>query len=295
MNITLKQLEVFYTAARELNLARAAKIMEMTPPAVTKHVKNLEAICEVKLFGITGRQVYLTEAGQKLFDNIQPILTEATVLQGVIRSLSHTDLEPVTISLTDTCRMLYLTAIKSFKDANPNIQLHIESFSSLRALQESIDTRPKDVYLCGEVPDINKVEYQCEQTATFKLVLVAHKNNPICKSKSPIKEIPNQLCAYMDVQTQSGQHQKRYWKLWGASNTIEVASHGSAYDIVRQNLGLAILPDILVQHDLDNGEFVALDAPIEALTFPINVVNHRTRSLHANAQKFVEHIKQFKL
>lgn len=296
MNITLKQLEVFYTAARELNLARAAKIMGMTPPAVTKHVKNLEAICKVKLFGITGRQVYLTEAGLKLYSNIQPILTESTSLQGIIGSLSERDLQPVRLSLTHTCQILYLPAIKEFTEQNPDIKLQLESYTSLDNLQDSINTKPKDIYITGAVADLSKVEYCQHQSADFKLILIAHKDNPICKSKSIEKGITEQMCVGILSSSPAGQHQKQYWDKWAdQKNFINVYSFGSALDVVRMNLGIAVVPDVLAKNDIQNGTFVELKSSIEPIKFPINIFHHRTRALHENAQKLIAFLEKYKI
>ena len=61
--VHLPGLLTFEAAARHLNFARAAAEMGVTPTAVSRTIKNVEAQLNVRLFNRTTRSVSLTEAG----------------------------------------------------------------------------------------------------------------------------------------------------------------------------------------------------------------------------------------
>ena len=68
LHITLRQLKVFESVARLLNFTRAAEELHLTQPAVSIQIKQLETMVALPLFEQMGKRIYLTEAGQELFN-----------------------------------------------------------------------------------------------------------------------------------------------------------------------------------------------------------------------------------
>lgn len=64
----------FEAAARHLNFARAAAELGVTPTAVSRTIKSVEAQLNVRLFNRTTRSVSLTEAGASLNAELAPAL-----------------------------------------------------------------------------------------------------------------------------------------------------------------------------------------------------------------------------
>jgi DNA-binding transcriptional LysR family regulator len=74
--VHLPGLLAFASVARHLNFGRAAAEFEVTPTAMSKTIKQLEAQLQVRLFNRTTRSVGLTEAGMQLFATLAPALEE---------------------------------------------------------------------------------------------------------------------------------------------------------------------------------------------------------------------------
>ena len=68
------QLECFLTVAETLNFAKAAQILNITQPAVTKNIKSLEDELNTRLFRRSTRNVELTEEGKILINDAQIII-----------------------------------------------------------------------------------------------------------------------------------------------------------------------------------------------------------------------------
>ena len=62
------RLKVFITAARTLSFTRTAEQLDISQPAVSKHIGELEARYEVQLFTRRGSRLELTDAGRTLLD-----------------------------------------------------------------------------------------------------------------------------------------------------------------------------------------------------------------------------------
>lgn len=71
--INLELYKIFVLVAKEENLTRASEKLNLTQPAVTKHIKNLEEILQVKLFVRSNHGIKLTEQGKSLYDKIKEL------------------------------------------------------------------------------------------------------------------------------------------------------------------------------------------------------------------------------
>lgn len=58
------RLHVFYTVSQKLSFTKAAEVLFITQPAVTKHIKELEEQLGTSLFKRNGSNITLTPAGE---------------------------------------------------------------------------------------------------------------------------------------------------------------------------------------------------------------------------------------
>ena len=75
-SVHLPALLAFDRVARHLSFGRAATELEVTPTAISKTVKQLEAQLGVRLFNRTTRSVALSEPGAQLFSSLGPALEQ---------------------------------------------------------------------------------------------------------------------------------------------------------------------------------------------------------------------------
>ena len=68
---SLELYKIFKIVAEEENLTRASEILNISQPAVTKHIHNLEDELEIKLFDRTKYGMKLTLDGEKIFNQIK--------------------------------------------------------------------------------------------------------------------------------------------------------------------------------------------------------------------------------
>ena len=81
MNISLRQLRAFLAVAEQRHFRRAAEQIHLTQPAVSRHIAELEAELDVRLFDRSTREVVPTEAGRYLQGAVERVLDE---LEGVL-------------------------------------------------------------------------------------------------------------------------------------------------------------------------------------------------------------------
>lgn len=124
--VHLPGLLTFEAAARYLNFARAAAEMGVTPTAVSRTIKNVEAQLNVRLFNRTTRSVSLTEAGASLNAVLAPAL--ALIRDSLSQALLATDQPSGTLRVNSSYvayRFLIEPHLASFLEKFPLINVEI--------------------------------------------------------------------------------------------------------------------------------------------------------------------------
>lgn len=124
--VHLPGLLTFEAAARHLNFARAAAELGVTPTAVSRTIKTVEAQLNVRLFNRTTRSVSLTEAGSSLNSKIAPAL--ALIRSSLSEALLATDQPSGTVRVNSSYvayRMLIEPHIEAFLASFPLIHVEV--------------------------------------------------------------------------------------------------------------------------------------------------------------------------
>ncbi len=66
--INLDQLRIFQAVAQTQSFTRAAEVVHLTQPGISKHIKQMEEYYGVPLFDRLGKKVALSHAGEILFE-----------------------------------------------------------------------------------------------------------------------------------------------------------------------------------------------------------------------------------
>jgi len=85
--VNLDQLRIFQAVAQSRSFTRAAAIVHLTQPGISKHIRQMEEYFGVPLFDRAGRKVTLTEAGAILFEATQGIMAIIDVAEQRIEDL----------------------------------------------------------------------------------------------------------------------------------------------------------------------------------------------------------------
>src|SRR5258706_297554 len=85
--MTLRQLEVFLAVAHAHSYRQAAESLHTSQPALSQHVRELEAELGVRLFDRLSRGVVLTEAGGLLEERAKRVFATLTDVREVLGEL----------------------------------------------------------------------------------------------------------------------------------------------------------------------------------------------------------------
>ena len=74
--MTLRHLQIFQTVCRCMSITQAAEQLNMTQPAVSIAIRELESFYGARLFDRLNRRIYLTDAGHSLEHYAKTILED---------------------------------------------------------------------------------------------------------------------------------------------------------------------------------------------------------------------------
>lgn len=126
----IRVLRTFVVVARERSITKAAQVLHVTQPALSRQLKNLETELGEQLFVRGHREISLTNAGKYLFEQALLILqiadkTTTNIHQGEAVS------GMIDIGVTESPSMFMVDrVIEKLLRHNPNVQVHLSTATS---------------------------------------------------------------------------------------------------------------------------------------------------------------------
>ncbi|MDE6743335.1 MAG: LysR family transcriptional regulator [Lachnospiraceae bacterium] len=152
----LKTLQNFLTIAREENMTKAADILHITQPTLSRQIKSLEDELGQKLFIRHSFHIELTEAGILLRKQAEDLLSMANKITDSFQSLDDISGGDLYFGLAESYQIGFLAEfIKDFKIKYPNLKYHITSGDTEQVL-EKLEKGILDFAAIVEKPDFNK-------------------------------------------------------------------------------------------------------------------------------------------
>lgn len=147
-------LEMFATVVETRRVTTAAKLLNLTQPAVSQQIRHMEAYFGVPLLSREQTGVSPTPAGEILYRHARQILSQFDCLEREIDDLTKADEREIVIGATPTAGNCALPcSLWTFKDRFPKATLRLEIGSSAE-LAEGVLKR--DMHLAiveGSVPE----------------------------------------------------------------------------------------------------------------------------------------------
>ena len=151
----LRVLRYFYTVAREENITRAAQLLHVTQPTLSRQLMGLEEELGTVLFHRSSHRILLTEDGMLLKRRAQELLELADKTQREFQSREELSGE-IAIGCGETCNMAHLSDLMvSFRQEHPLVQFRIYS-ATADEVKDRMENGLLDMGLLMEPVDISR-------------------------------------------------------------------------------------------------------------------------------------------
>src|SRR4051812_23311445 len=135
-SLNLDQLRAFIEVIERGSITAAAKELNLTQPAVTHQIQELERRFDVALVERIGKKTYLTEAGEKLIEHARQLLEEDARTRLAMRRYGDGWLERVRVGTSATVLMYALPPIlRQLKTEHPQLEINLKAGLTSATLQ----------------------------------------------------------------------------------------------------------------------------------------------------------------
>ncbi len=155
----IRSLRYFLAVAREENMTRAAELLHVTQPTLSKTLRSLEEELGKKLFIRHSFSIALTEEGMLLRDRAEDLITMADKIEKEFLSLDNLTGGDLFLGLAESYQIRYLAReIRKLKTLYPGLTYHIMS-GDTEQVTEKLDKGILDFAVLCDTPDTHKYDY----------------------------------------------------------------------------------------------------------------------------------------
>ena len=182
---TLQQLRIFKAIASEKSFTKAAEMLFISQPSLSKQIKTLENRLGILLLNRTRNRIYLTEAGNIFLQYSERVLALCEESCRALNDLKDGERGTLKVGASQTIGAYLMPRILTlFAQNYPQINLNID-IDSTRIIAKKVVNRMIDIAIVeGDIPTDFKKSLEIEYFADDELILIIPKFHPFAKTEN---------------------------------------------------------------------------------------------------------------
>lgn len=292
MKTNLEYYRTFYYVASLQNMGKAANMLCLSAPSVTKTIRILEQQLECQLFVRTKKGVTLTPEGQALYERVNPAFNLLMRGEEEIELLNSMARGTVSVGVNEASNKYFLLpiVIKKFRSMYPGIRVKIVHISSYD-IKDSIDSGRIDFAVAGE-PQSGLSEMHIRNLfEAHNVAIVGQNYRHLTERKLTLNELSEYPLVFVSNDFSIRDYYLRIYAEHGMEflPDIETPSLDIQLQAVRLGLGYSYVPDLYVDKNFNDGSILKLNLDIEQPTScSVCLCTYKNRQLSKAAQTFVD-------
>lgn len=186
---TLQQLRILKAVATEKNFTKAAQLLYISQPSLSKQLKKLEKNLDILLINRENNKISLTENGKIFLQYSERILALCEESCRALIDLKNGERGSLTVGASQTIGTYLLPRVLAlFAQNYPQITLKVQ-VNSTRIISKNIINREIDLAIVGgEIPEKLKKNLTVEKFVEDEFSLIISKSHPFASKKQITKE-----------------------------------------------------------------------------------------------------------
>jgi len=181
LNMTLHQLKVFEAAARHGSFTRAAEELFLTQPTVSIQVKQLTKSIGLPLFEQVGKRLFLTHAGEELYQTSREIFERLDCLEMKIADLQGMKQGRLRLAVITTAKYFVPRLLGPFCQQYPGINVSLK-VTNHEGLLDRLEQNLDDLYILSRPPQDHDLVVR--PFLDNPLVVIAPTSHPLANEKA---------------------------------------------------------------------------------------------------------------
>lgn len=188
----IEQLQYFKTVATMQHMTRAAEVLAISQPALSKSIASIEQKLGVPLFNREGRSIYLNRFGELFLQSVDIILAEYERIREEFEDIIRPGSGEVSFGFIHTLGMevvpeLIAATTKQF----PNMQFSLTQATSLNLLKR-LEEGAIDLCLSQKI-ESKVIDIETEELFVEELFVIVPMTHPLAKQTSvKLEDVKNE-------------------------------------------------------------------------------------------------------
>ncbi len=290
---TDSELGFFCLLVKQGSLAATARELNLTPPAVSRRLSQLEERLGVRLLNRTTRRISLTNEGEVYFANAQRILSDIDEMERLVSSSRAAPKGLLRVNAPLGFGRSYIgPAISAFTRAYPDVEVQLHLTDRPVSLpDEAIDVSIR----FGDLPDSRLI---AKKVAANRRLLCA---SPAYLRGAGLPAYPHELTQHQCIVLRQNESAYGNWRLSRGKQTETIKVHGKlstndgevALNWALEGHGILMRAEWDVAKYLRSGRLVQVLADYETPSADVYAVYLERLNLSAKVAYFVEHLRDY--
>jgi DNA-binding transcriptional LysR family regulator len=291
--VDLGQLEAFVEVADRRSFSRAAEALGLTQPSVTARIQALERDMEETLFERNGRGVRLTEVGRSFLPHAQRVLKALQDGKDTVQSLRQLDAGTLRIGAAPTISTYVLPRLlQQFRERYPGLEVIVRTEYSDQIVRLVL----ADEVQIGLERTLTHTDVVTVPLYHDEVVLVTSPRHPFVKQgRAGVDELASEPLIMFNRGSSYYTLVHSALRAAGvlAEPAMELDNMEATKKMVEQGLGIAILPKVAVEREVERGEL--REIAVDKMDLPrreIALIYRKGRPLSRAATAFVSVLEE---
>ena len=155
----IRVLKYFLTVAQEQSFSKAAKVLNVSQPALSKQIKDLEEEYQITLFNRTTRSLSLTEEGRLFKEQAKQIISLVNRTDSYLKNINNYISGDIYLGCSESeANRIVMKAISKTQQHHPDIRFHTYS-GNAQYVEEKLDQGIFDLGIVTDPVDLSKYDY----------------------------------------------------------------------------------------------------------------------------------------
>ena len=270
-----RHLRTFAAVAELRHFARAASVCNLSQPAVSHQIAQLESELGTKLLNRAARRVSLTVAGEVFLEEARRILAAVDRTHERMQEVARGAVGRIRLGATATAGLYLLPSLlAAYRKAHPTFDLQFE-IAAPHTLADRVTRNDLDMaILAGALPG---GELRARRLADDELVIVARPDSAVARMRA-VK--PRQLESEAWVLREEGSDTRRQLTTWwhrhrlAPTQTSTFMHPDGVKRAVIADLGLAMVSRLTVEDEVRRRHLAIVAITAALPSRPIVVIDH---------------------
>lgn len=295
----LASLQVFQAVAREHSFSRAAEKLYRTQPAVSISVRKLEEWVGQPLFVRGSGARVLTDAGALLLEYAERMLNLREEVRKAVHELGRLERGQIEVGANESSIHALLPSLDRFRKLHPGVRILVHRVLS-RDVPREILNYHLDLGIISYLPE--ERELAAIEFYRDSLALVAWPGHPLARRRERSRKAPPAV----DIAELAGEtfvahivespYRQRVVQMFAKHHVplnmhIELPTIESIKTFVAMKKGLAIIPRMCAEHEIERGDLCELRLKQMHIERRLYVIYRQDRPLSAAARELVAIIR----